>query len=69
MPYKYREIKKRLLKLGFKIVRQNGSHVIFTKSGLTFPVPNHGGKDISNGIENKIIKLLGETKESFRKIK
>jgi len=69
MPYKYREIEKKLLKLWFKIVRQNWSHVIFNNWSLTFPVPNHWWKDISLWVENKIIKLLWETKESFKKIK
>jgi len=69
MPYKYKEIEKRLLKLWFKIVRQKWSHVLFTKWWLTFPVPNHWWKDISNWVENKITKLVWETKESFRKIK
>ena len=69
MPYKYREIEKRLLKLWFKIVRQNWSHVIFTKAWLTFPVPKHSWKDISNWVENKILKLLWISSNDFRKIK
>ncbi len=69
MPYKYREIEKRLFSLGFNIVRQNGSHVIFSKWSLTFPVPNHWWKDISLWVERKIIKLVWYTKEAFRKIK
>jgi mRNA interferase HicA len=47
MPYKFLEIKKRLQKLGYVIVRQKGSHVIFSDGKIAFPVPHHGGKDIS----------------------
>jgi len=45
MPFKYREIERRLLKIGYKVVRQKGSHVIFSDGRNTFPVPNHGAKD------------------------
>ena len=69
MPYKYKEVEKRLLKLWFKIIRQNWSHVLFSKWNLTFPVPHHWGKDISPWVESKIIKLTWETKISFKKIK
>jgi len=69
MPYKYKEIEKRLLSLWFKIVRQNWSHVLFSKWTLTFPVPKHWWKDISPWVENKIIKLLTLTKEQFKNLK
>ncbi|MDD3793724.1 MAG: type II toxin-antitoxin system HicA family toxin [Candidatus Gracilibacteria bacterium] len=68
MPYSYKEIEKKLLKLGYKIVRQNGSHVIFCKGDMLFPVPKHSGKDISIGIENKIIKNIGIYKEDFKNL-
>ncbi|WP_089726611.1 type II toxin-antitoxin system HicA family toxin [Candidatus Thiosymbion oneisti] len=29
MPFKYREIERRLMKMGYRVVRQKGSHVIF----------------------------------------
>ena len=69
MPYKYREIKKRLLKLWFVVVRQNWSHVLFHKWNLTFPVPNHWWKDISVWVENKIIKLIKLSKIEFKNMK
>lgn len=71
MPYKFREIKTRLHKLGFLIARQTGSHVIFyhEKSKKKIVVPAHGGKDISIGIEKQILKKIDMTDEEFRKLK
>jgi predicted RNA binding protein YcfA (HicA-like mRNA interferase family) len=68
MPYKFKEIEKRLRKLGYKIVRQTGSHVLFSNGISTFPVPNHSGKDISPGVERQILKLLKMSKDDFRKL-
>jgi predicted RNA binding protein YcfA (HicA-like mRNA interferase family) len=68
MPYKFKEIEKRLRKLGYKVVRQKGSHVLFSNGANTFPVPNHSGKDISPGVERQILKLLKMTKDDFRKL-
>lgn len=69
MPYKFKEIEKRLRKLGYKVVRQSGSHVLFSNGFNTFPVPNHPGKDISPGVERQILKLLQMSKADFRKLK
>ena len=69
MPFKYRELERRLIKLGYKIVRQKGSHVIFSDEKNTFPVPNHGSKDISLGVEKQILKILNLSIDEFRNIK
>jgi mRNA interferase HicA len=69
MPFKYREIEKRLIKLGYKTVRQKGSHVIFSNGDNVFPVPNHGSKDISPGVEKQLLKILDLTISDFRNIK
>ncbi len=68
MPFKYREIEKKLMKMGYDIVRQKGSHVIFTNGENIFPVPNHGSKDISPGVERQILKILDLTINEFRRI-
>jgi len=69
MPYQYREIKQRLQKLGYSILRQGkGSHVIFGKENKRIIVPNHGGKDISIGVEKKIIKSINLSSSEFRNI-
>lgn len=68
MLFKYREIESKLTKMGYKIVRQKGSHVIFSNGKMTFPVPNHSSKDISLGVERQILNLLNLTIDEFRKI-
>ena len=68
MPYKFKEIEKRLRKLGYKVVRQKGSHVLFSNGETIFPVPNHGGKDISPGVERQIVKSVELTKEEFKNL-
>ena len=69
MPFRYREVESRLLKMGYNIVRQKGSHVMFSDGKNTFPVPNHGAKDISPGVEKQVLKILGLTAAEFRNIK
>ena len=69
MPLKYKEIEKRLLKTGYRIVRQKGSHVIFSNGKDTFPVPKHGSRDISPGVERRLLKILGLSIEQFKNIK
>jgi predicted RNA binding protein YcfA (HicA-like mRNA interferase family) len=68
MPYNFREIEKRLRKLGYRVVRSRGSHVLFSNGDVTFPVPNHGGRDISPGVERQILKLVALSKDDFRKL-
>jgi len=55
--------------MGYGVVRQKGSHVIFSDGKNTFPVPNHGSKDISPGIERQLLKILGMSVDGFRNIK
>jgi predicted RNA binding protein YcfA (HicA-like mRNA interferase family) len=43
--------------------------VIFIKDGIIFPVPKHPGRDISPGVEKKIISLVGLTSEEFKNLK
>jgi predicted RNA binding protein YcfA (HicA-like mRNA interferase family) len=69
MPYKFRDIEKRLKRIGFSIVRQGkGSHVIFSNGLITFPVPNHKGQDISKGVEGKILSILKLSAEEFKNL-
>jgi mRNA interferase HicA len=68
MPFKYREIEEKLRRLGFKIVRQKGSHVIFSNGKLIFPVPKHGSNDISPGVERRLLKILDLTVDEFRQL-
>lgn len=69
MPYKFIEIQKKLKVLGFVLVRQKWSHVLFSNWKITFPVPNHGNKDISLWVESKILSILEISRADFNKIK
>lgn len=69
MPFKYREIEKKLIKIGFQVVRQKGSHVIFSNGRDAFPVPKHGSNNISPGVERQLLKILAMTRDEFSNIK
>ncbi|MEX0920294.1 MAG: type II toxin-antitoxin system HicA family toxin [Candidatus Pacearchaeota archaeon] len=48
---------KILSKIGFKIIRQEGSHIFLRHDdGRTTVVPNHPGRKLDRGLLNKIIK-------------
>ena len=51
------ELIKLLSKIGFKSIRQEGSHVFLRHNdGRTTVVPNHPGKKLDRGLLNKILK-------------
>lgn len=51
------ELIKILKKIGFEIMRQEGSHVFLrNQDGRTTVVPNHPGEKLDRGLLNKIIK-------------
>lgn len=64
-----KEMTKVLKKLGFELVRQEGSHMFFEHSDRrTTVIPNHGGEEIDRGLLNKIVKHdLGIEREEFMK--
>ncbi len=64
-----KQLSKILIRLGFVIVRQEGSHMFFQHSdGRTTVVPNHPGEEIDRGLLNKIIrKDLQITRKEFEK--
>ena len=60
---------KILDKLGFKITRKKGSHVILKHSdGRVIVVPVHEGEKIGRGLLRKIIKEANVSKEEFLEI-
>lgn len=59
---------KALLKVGFEVSRQNGSHVILKKYTVTVVVPVHHGKEIRIGLFKKLLKDIFMTEEEFWKI-
>jgi predicted RNA binding protein YcfA (HicA-like mRNA interferase family) len=66
-----KELIKILLKLGFNLKRQKGSHKFFQhKDGRTTVIPDHGTEQLDRGLLNKIIKQdLMITIEAFLKLK
>ena len=66
-----KELIKILLKLGFDLKRQKGSHKFFQhKDGRTTIIPVRGAEQLDRGLLNKIIKQdLMITIEDFLKIK
>jgi mRNA interferase HicA len=52
------ELNKLILKNGWKVVRQRGSHIIYEKDGVIYPVPFHGTKEVGKGLEKKVRKEM-----------
>ena len=62
-PYK---LIKLLSKLGFKPIRQRGSHVILVnEQGVRIVVPAHPGKKLKPGLIRFIIAEAGLTREKY----
>jgi predicted RNA binding protein YcfA (HicA-like mRNA interferase family) len=52
------ELNRLILKNGWKMLRQSGSHVIYEKNGATYPATFHGSKEVGKGLEMKIRKEM-----------
>ncbi|MDO8470492.1 MAG: type II toxin-antitoxin system HicA family toxin [bacterium] len=63
---KARELKRVLHSLGFKEIRQRGSHIFFQHpDGRTTLVSSHGGEDIGRGLLRQILREIELTPEQF----
>ena len=64
-----RELSRILLKMGFGMLRQEGSHAFYRHAdGRTTIVSFHAGEEIDRGLLNKIIKKsLRISREEFEK--
>ncbi len=64
------EIIKILSKVGFKAVRQEGSHVFLRhEDGRTTVIPNHPGEKLDRGLLNKILKKdIQISREEFERL-
>jgi len=61
-------MEKLLLRLGFQIIRQKGSHVFYRHvDGRTTTVPNHPGRDLARPLIREILREIELTPEQFRK--
>lgn len=67
----YREVTKRLRKLGYRFYRRGkGSHELWVndEDGRVIPVPNHKGKAIKKGTIAAIIREAGISIAEFMKM-
>ena len=66
-PYSYRQVIKALSKLGFKVIRQRGSHIVlkgfYKEMQRTVVVPKH--REIAVGTLKSILFQAGITVEEF----
>jgi predicted RNA binding protein YcfA (HicA-like mRNA interferase family) len=61
-------MEKILLSLGFRAVRQKGSHVFFRHSdGRTTTIPNHPGRDLARPLIREILREIELTPEQFQR--
>ena len=67
---KPQQLIKVLTGLGFRLARQEGSHMFFEHpDGRTTVIPCHSGEEIRRGLLNKIIKKdLEMDREKFLKL-
>lgn len=56
---KSNELHRLIQRNGWVAIRQTGSHVIYEKDGRTYPVPDHGSKEVGKGLELRIRKEMG----------
>lgn len=63
-----REVVAALLRAGFVVDRQTGSHVVLVHQTKqrTAAVPVHGGRDVPSGTLHRVLKQAGLTLEEFR---
>jgi predicted RNA binding protein YcfA (HicA-like mRNA interferase family) len=68
MPFKAKEVLRRLESAGFAVRRQSGSHkVLRHPDGRQTYVPMHPG-DIPSGTFRSILRQAGLTEDEFRKL-
>jgi len=60
MPISGKDVIKILLKRGWKIKNQRGSHVKMAKDRKIIPIPVHGNRDLPMGLIRAIEKQTGE---------
>lgn len=62
----FKTMEKVLLHLGFKVVRQKGSHVFYRHpDGRTTTVPNHAGRDLARPLIREILREIEISPERF----
>jgi predicted RNA binding protein YcfA (HicA-like mRNA interferase family) len=62
----FKTMERILLRLGFQVVRQKGSHVFYRHAdGRTTTLPNHPGRDLSRPLIREILREIEITPERF----
>jgi len=62
-----KKMEKVLLRLGFAMVRQKGSHVFYRHTdGRTTTLPHHPGNDLARPLIREILREIDCTPERFR---
>lgn len=62
----FETMEKVLFNLGFKAVRQKGSHVFYRHAdGRTTIVPKHPGRDLARPLTREILREIELTPEQF----
>jgi predicted RNA binding protein YcfA (HicA-like mRNA interferase family) len=70
MPSKAKDIEKVAKKLGFKKVRQKGSHARWQHlDGRKTTIPIHDNAEIGGWLFQEILKQLGVTEDDFNTLK
>jgi len=63
-----KELEKILLKLGFKIVRQKGSHKFYRhEDGRYTTIPHHGSVNLGRSLIKEILKQVNLSDGSYQK--
>lgn len=62
MPISGKEMLKLYLTYGWRILRQNGSHVIVALGDSRETIPIHANKDLKKGLEQKLLKRLKKSR-------
>ena len=64
----FKKMEKLLLRLGFKVVRQKGSHLFYRHpDGRTTTLPSHSGRDLARPLIREVLREIDITPEQFRK--
>lgn len=68
-PTKVRKVLKALDRLGFKLERTHGSHLVFKHpDGRITVIPRHGNQEIGRGLLRKIAEDTRMPAEDFAKV-
>ena len=61
-----KQLDRVLMKLGFRVARQRGSHVFYRHSdGRTTTVPHHAGRDIARSLLHEILREIDVSLEKL----